>query len=130
MLEVFIMAGIAVKKKKVATKKKKVVNKKVAKKPKKPGMPKAEKKRKKGGWPKGKKRGKRVRRPKSIKKAKRPGRPRKKGSRGKTSNSITIPVDRNSDIDFWSDLVVYLNKNNRKAFHIQLDGINYSLHAS
>jgi len=124
------MVGTVAEKENKVTTKKKVARKKVTKKAKRPGRPKPKKKIKKRGWPKGKKRGKRVGQPKSIKTAKRPGRPRKKVRRVKVSNSITLPLDRNSDLSFWSELVVYLNKNTGKSFVIQMDGVNYTLHAS
>jgi hypothetical protein len=112
------------------TSKKKTAKKKVAKKSKRPGRPKGKvfkKKVAKKGWPKGKKRGKRPGRPKGSKNKKKAGRPRKKTRSVKVSNTITLPVDNKHDLKFWSDMVIFLNKNAGKSFCIQMDGVKYSL---
>ena len=94
---------------------KKITTKKPTKK--KAGRPKVVKK-KRAGWPKGKKRGKRR------------GRPRKKVTRMTAGNSILLPSNINTDLAFWSDMIVFLNKNKGKSFIIQMDGKNFTLHAS
>lgn len=79
---------------------------------------------------------------KTVKKAKRRGRPRgsktrtkkKRGRVGRprktvSASSITLPVGTKVDIGFWSDVVVFLNKNKGKTFIVQMDGVRYSLNS-
>ena len=73
---------------------------------------------KKRGWPKGKKRGKRR------------GRPAKKVARGRVANSILLPINKQTDLDYWTDMIVFLNKYKGKSFMIQMDGVDYTLHGS
>jgi hypothetical protein len=67
-----------------------------------------------------------------------PGRPAKKrrgrqpmkkvGRRaGARNDVINLPITAQTDTKFWTDLLLFVNMNRRKAFIIQLDGLKFSL---
>jgi len=58
------------------------------------------------------------------KRGRRPG--RKRATR-RAAGTLKLSVTRQTDIDFWTKLISYLNKNKGKTFVIQLDGKDYSL---
>ena len=73
---------------------------------------------------------------KVTKVAKRRGRPPLKKKAGRkpagrkpkaAAELITLPVNNQTDVDFWSNMVAYLNMNKGKSFIIQLDGKSFSL---
>jgi len=94
--------------------------------------------KKKGGWPKGKKRVKspvkkkvkRRGRPKGSKNISKPGRPIKKTEKPASGNSINLPLDSKADLQYWSEFITFLNINAGKAFTVQTNGTDYSLHVS
>jgi len=63
-------------------------------------------------------------RPPGKKTGKKRGRPANKKTAPK--NSLALPVE-GSDMAFWSELVVFINKNQGKNFIVQMDGVAYSL---
>jgi len=106
--------------------KKKAAQKRVAKKAKRgPGRPKGSTNVKRPGHQAGKKKAKRRGRPAGRKAGKRRGRPAA-GRGGKSTKSIAIPV-ANDNLQFWNDMVVFLNAHKGKAFIVQMDGSNFSL---
>ena len=42
---------------------------------------------------------------------------------------MDIPVANDADILYWNKFVAFLNKHKGKSFTVQMDGLNYSLHA-
>ncbi len=68
---------------------------------------------------------------KVTKTGKRRGRPPLKKKAGRKPRAaaelITLPVNNQTDVDFWSNMVAFLNKNKSKSFIIQLDGKSFSL---
>ena len=44
--------------------------------------------------------------------------------------SITLPVDKPASLNYWSDMVVFLNSNQGKSFIVQMDGTSYTLNAT
>jgi hypothetical protein len=61
-----------------------------------------------------------------------PGRPRKKTTARKVAakkTTVELPVNSQTDVDFWSNLVGFLNDNRGKGFVIQLDGKTFALGA-
>jgi len=73
---------------------------------------------------------KRGRPPLKKKPGRKPGRkPRAKvGRKPKAAAElITLPINNQTDVDFWSNIVAYMNKNKGRSFIIQLDGTSFSL---
>ena len=69
-----------------------------------------------------------------AKKKARRGRPKGSGKkRGRppvrktTAGSMTLPVDTQVDLMYWSELVVFLNANKGKNFIVKMDGTSYTL---
>ena len=64
---------------------------------------------------------------------KRRGRPaKKKAGRKATPRKTTLielPINDQTDVDFWSNMVAFLNENKKRPFIIQLDGKSFSLGA-
>lgn len=86
---------------------------------------------------KGKKRGRRPGRPakkakrgpgrsKGFKVAKRRGRPAGRRGRKAAGSSMTLTVTDES-LQFWNEMIVFLNENKGKNFIVQTDGKNFSL---
>jgi hypothetical protein len=65
---------------------------------------------------------------------KRRGRPAKKkpGPKPapKKTTLIELPINGQTDVDFWSNMVAFLNENKKRSFIIQLDGKSFSLGAT
>jgi len=71
---------------------------------------------------------KKVGRPKSNKPGRKPGRSKMSGGKAKAVNSMNLPVDTVTDINYWAEFVVFLNNNAGKTFTVQTDGVKYSIH--
>ena len=60
-----------------------------------------------------------------------PGRPTKKAAvrrvATKKTTTLTLPVNSQTDVDYWINMVGFLNKNRGKSHVIVLDGKNFSL---
>ena len=59
-----------------------------------------------------------------------PGRPVKKKTVRRVAAKpaqIDLPITKNADLDFWSNMVGFLNKNKGKSYVVVLDGKNVSL---
>ena len=85
---------------------------------------------------------------KTITRKKRPGRKKKTAGRKKTAKKrgrprtvkstrrrgaekktglITLPINKDTDVAFWSRMVAFLNEKKNKSFVIHLDGKSFSL---
>ena len=61
---------------------------------------------------------------------KRPGRPATMAAAGAVTvkkDQIILPVNDQTDVDFWSNMVGFLNKSQGKDYVIVLDGKSFSL---
>lgn len=112
-------------KKKVVRKKRKAVRKvrKVTKTGKKRGRPPL---KKKPGRPPLKKKAGRKKKP-GRKPGPKPGRKPGPKPRAATASLINLPINNQTDVNFWSNLVAFLNQNKNKSFIIQLDGTSFRL---
>lgn len=108
-------------KKKIVRKKSKTTKKTMRKKPgPKPGNTRKRKARKKVA-----KRG-----PGRPPKKRGPGRPAKKKTVRRVAakpSQVTLPITAQTDVDFWSNMVGFLNKNKGKDYVVVLDGKSFSL---